>query len=860
MTFETILLLTGSDRRPTFAGERFSYVTRHFFLIALVLTAFAAAGQSVYGQIGSTGIAQGDYLTLQPKTYRILSINVEGVADQNTQYLVIRQSGLEVGQEVTIPHDEAFSKAIRQLYRFGLFSDVKILVERYVGDEVYLLIRVKEEARLRDYSFKGIKGGDRDNLKKTIPLLRGQAVRSGDVERSVSSIKEFYSKKGRPLAKVDVKREVTDDNRLILEFDVDRGPKVEVKDIVVRGNAALSAGKVKSKLKNTKEDRWWRFWRGEKFDRDKFDEDLQNVISYYNEKGYYDARILDDTSYVFFDKGGSPGVRVEIDLHEGPQYYIRNISWEGNSAFSDEQLSTALGLNSGDIFNTKRYETNLYANKQSTDVASLYYNIGYVRFNVVPTITDVGGDSLDLAFEIFEGDIFDFGDIKVSGNTKTKDHVILRQLRTIPGSTFSRDAIQRSLRELAQLGYFNPESLVPETRIDPERKVVDVTYKVEETGGDQLELSGGWGGYGGVLLQAGVTFNNFSIQNLFKGSAWRPLPSGDGQKLSLSVQVQGSVYQSYGMSFQEPWFRGKPHPVGVSLSHTRYNLSSRLIGSSVVTDPNNNLSITSASVSYGRQLKWPDDYFQTSSSVGYRLYRGGSVTTTFGLPPGTNQALTFTQRLARNSLDDPTFPTSGSSAMASVEIAAPFPGFIQYHKWTFDTSWNLPLSRKFSLGVGAKYGYIGSLQNSKPVQFERYLVGGTPFDAQYGRVGFGKDIVYTRGYPAGAIGLRDENNVSNGGTILNKYVSEMRWHAVRNPQLALQLFGFLDAVNTWDGWDNYNPNNLYRSGGFGVRIFLPILGMMSLNYGYNFDRFPAIPGDDQGNKRWRFQFSLGQPF
>ena len=249
-------------------------------------------------------------------------------------------------------------------------------------------------------------------------------------------------------------------------------------------------------------------------------------------------------------------MRVELEVHEGPQYHIRNISWDGNTAWSDAQLSEALGLAPGDPFNNKRLESNLYANPQSTDVASLYYNRGYVRFNVIPTITEVPGDSLDLAFEIFEGDIYDFGSVSIAGNTKTKDHVILRQLRTIPGNTFSRDAIQRSMRELSQLGYFNPETMIPETRIDPARKVVDVTYQLEETGGDQLEFSGGWGGFGGILLQAGVTFNNFSMQNVFNGSAWKPLPSGDGQKLRLSVQVQGSRYQSYSISFQEPWFKG----------------------------------------------------------------------------------------------------------------------------------------------------------------------------------------------------------------------------------------------------------------------------------------------------------------
>ncbi|MFV1980793.1 MAG: outer membrane protein assembly factor BamA, partial [Rhodothermia bacterium] len=798
------------------------------------------------------------FLSQVPKMYKIISINVDGVNEENTRFLVIRQSGLEVGQEVLIPHDEAFGKAIKQLYRFGLFSDVKIVVERFVDDEVYLLIKVKEEPRLREYTFSGSKGSHKDDLTRAVPLLRGQAVRSGDVERSERAIIDFYTEKGHPLTTVETIRTVTEDNRLDLTFLIERGEKVEVQKIVLSGNEVFSDGELKSKLKNTKEDRWWRIWKGEKFDRDKFEEDKQNLLAFYNEKGYYDARIIRDTSYVFFTEFGSPGIQVEIDVHEGPMYRIRNITWEGNTAWTDEQLSRGLGLQSGDPFNVKRFESNLYANSQSTDVASLYYNRGYVRFNVVPSITEVSGDSLDLAFEVFEGDIFNFGSISIEGNTKTRDHVILRQLRTVPGNTFSRDAIQRSLRELAQLGYFNPETMIPETRIDPEKKVVDVTYKLEETGGDQLEFSGGWGGFGGILLQAGVTFNNFSMRNVFNGAAWKPLPSGDGQKLSLSVQVQGSRYQSYSISFQEPWFKGKPRPVGVSVSHTRYKLSTRAIGT-IISGANDNLSITSLSTSYGRALRWPDDYFSTSSSVGYRLYQGGSVARTFGLPPGSNQALTFTQRLSRNSLDDPMFPAAGSSILVSLEVAPPLPSFIQYHKWTFDTSWNLPLSGKLSVGVGARFGFLGSL-NNEPVQFERYLVGGTPFDANFGRVGFGKDIIYTRGYPAGSVGLRDSDDVLNGGTVLNKYTSEARFVALRNPQLALQLYGFLDAVNTWDGWNNYNPSSLFRSGGFGLRIFLPILGMLSMNYGYNFDRFLAIPGRDNGDTRWRFQFSLGQAF
>lgn len=835
--------------------RRFGWVLSALFLL------LAGTAQA---QLQNVALGDDDPLLKPPKKYKVLGLNVEGTEDPNVRFLVIRQSGITMGQDVLIPGDDVFSEAIRRLYRLRIFSDIEILSEKTLDAGVYLLVRVKEEPRLGAYSFTGVKGGDKEDLRKKVPLLRGQAVKPGDIERTKRIIKDYFQEKGRPLTSTRVEQTVTPENRVNLEFVVDRGPKVEVQDIVIDGNAAMSDWRIRRSMKETKKNRWWRFWKGESFKPEKYEEDKDNIIAKYNEKGYYDARIVRDTTYLTGLEEGEPGMIVELEIEEGPQYHIRNITWDGNTAYTDEQLTRALGIAKGEPYNSKTLETNLYANAQNSDVSSLYYNQGYVRFGAVPTISVAGGDSLDLHFDIQEGDIYNFGDISIVGNSTTKEHVIRRQLRTYPGYTFSRDAIQRSLRELVQLGYFNPETLIPETRINPETNTVDVTYQVEETGGSQLEFSGGWGGVGGgLLLQAGITLNNFSIQNFFKGDAWQPLPSGDGQLMSLNVQVQGRFFQSYSLSFQEPWFRGKPHPVGVSLSHTRYNLNqqfNRFLGQVVQVndDPDNKISITSAQLSFGRRLKWPDDYFQTGSVLGWRFYNFGTRSSSYGLPPGQNHALTFQQRLSRNSLDNPLFPSSGSSFNLALEIAPPLPGFIQYHKWTFGSNWNLPIMGKLSLGVNADYGYVGSF-NEDRVDFERYIVGGTPFDAQGGRFGFGRDLIYVRGYPSASIVPLNRDGTILGGSILNKYSSELRLMMATSPQFQLQSYAFLDAVNTWDGFGAYDPSKLFRSSGFGVRVFLPILGMLNLNYGYNFDAFPAQSGDD-GLQKWRFQFSLGQSF
>ncbi len=823
--------------------------------ILLILSVFLApSGLAQTPNSFTLGGSAGPYDRI-PEEYEILGISVEGVESESAKSVVSQASGLSVGQSVMIPGGEELGDALRAVYRLGLFSDVTIVEERRVGDGVYLAIQVEEEPRLGEYTFSGVKRGQRNDLEDEVPLLTGSPVRPSDIERSKQIIKSYFEDKGYLLTSVEVARETTPEGHVALDFQIDRGPKVEVDEISVQGNQAVSDSRIRRSME-TSEDKWWRFWSAATFDREEYEEDLGRVVQYYNDRGYFDARVVEDS--VFVRNGDDPGVVVELRVEEGSRYHIRDIEWEGNTVYTDEFLTQSLGFQPGDPFNRSKLEENLYANRNSSDVSSLYFNRGYMRFNAEPSITVVEGDSLDIQFDIMEGDVYEFGGINISGNTKTKEHVVRRELYTIPGQTFSRDAIQESIRRLSQLNYFTQESFAggPAMNIDEDAKEVDLNYTVEEQGSDQLELSGTWGSFGLVLMLR-FTFNNFSAQNLFNAEAWDPLPAGDGQQLSLAVQTNGTYYQNYSVSFTEPWFRGRPTPVGFSLSYSSFGgggRSSFLTGG--VGGGSGSLQTGSARAFYERRLRWPDDKFSWSTALRFQYYRNDSLFAS--IPQGISQIATVQQTLSRNSLDHPVFPMRGSQAALSLEIAPPIGGFVQYHKWRFNSQWHVPIVPKLAVGFSSDFGFVGSLTGD-PVNFERFVVGGSPFDTQGFTSYFGRDIIYMRGYPAAAIGPRlgDE---PVGGTILNKYTSEFKWLAIQSPQLSAAPYLFLDAANSWNGFNSYNPTELYRSGGVGMRLFLPILGMLEVAYGYNFDTFDAISSRHDGGNRWYFQFSLGQGF
>lgn len=814
-----------------------------------LLTMFLVVGL-VQAQTQNQGLPPASRPLQSPEILEILGISVEGTTDEYANSFIQQTSRLTLGQKLTVPGDPALGDAIRSIYRLRTYEDVQIVEERKVGTGIYIVIRVREVPKLREYSFSGVKKGHQKDLRKEAPLVTRGPVHENSIARTVQIIEEFYADKGYPLAEIDVLRSEHDDNTQSLDFQIDRGPKVKVKKILVHNNEGLSDAAIIGAMK-TKPKGGWRFWRSGKLNRDEYEKDMDRILAKYNESGYYDAEVVSDSVYIVDADKKKPSLMIELEVREGPKYYVRNIDWEGNTLFPDEMLSLRLGFLKGDVFNSKKLTENIYGVGKDRDVSSLYMNSGYMRFGVNPQITVVG-DSLDLFFDIFEGEVYKYGMVGIAGNIKTKDHVIRRELTTIPGNTFSRTQIRESIRRLMQLNYFTQESLAagPGVDINEESKTVDIDWNLSETGTDQLELSGTWGRFG-LILMLRFTFNNFSAQNFFKGSEWKPLPAGDGQRFSVGIQTNGRRYQQYSLSFTEPWFKGKNRPVGFSSSF------SRISGLDVLDAGGGKLLTFSQRVFIEQRLKWPDPYFSTSTQLGYQFYNNDDWIST--LPFGISQQITIRQALTRNNTSHPLFPRSGSKFSLSLEIAPPIGDLIQYHKWRLTNSWNTPVAPRISLGFSADYGYIGSL-DGREVNFERFIVGGSPFETQGFYSFFGKDIVYMRGYPLGALGPRSEDNDPFGGRILNKYSAELRWMAIRSEQLQAAPYAFLDAANAWDGLDSYNPTDLYRSAGFGMRFFLPILGMVEMAYGYNFDTFEPINNKHDGSKKWTFQFSLGQGF
>ena len=816
-------------------------------IIILFLLAFVG---EIAAQTPAQTTAQSRGPLGAPEIVEILGISVEGTSDEYTNSFIQQTSRLTVGQKLTLPGDPALGDAIRSIYRLSTYEDVQVLQERKVGTGVYLVIKVREVPKLKSYEFTGVKKGHAKDLQKEVPLITRGPVHESSIARSVQIIEDFYAKKGYPLTQVEVLRESHEDNTVSLNFKIDRGHKARVRSISVSGNEGLSDAAIVKAMK-TKPKKGWRFWRSGKLDQDEYDKDMGRILERYNEKGYYDAEVLRDSVYVKNASTGKPSIAIEIEVREGPQYHIRDITWEGNTLYSDAVLNERLGFLSGQTYNSKQLTENLYGAGKDDDVSSLYYNAGYMRFGVQPEIT-VDGDSLDLKFDVFEGDVYSLGTVEIAGNVKTNDHVVRRELTTVPGRTFSRSQIQESIRRLMQLNYFTQESLAggPGIDIREESKTVDLKYNLEETGTDQLELSGTWGRFG-LILQLRFSFNNFSAQNLFKKGAWNPLPAGDGQRLSVGIQTNGRRYQQYSLSFTEPWFKGKPRPVGFSTSF------SKISGLQVIDDSGGRLLTFSQRVFFEQRLKRPDPWFSFSSTVGYQYYDNQDWIST--LPSGVSQQVTFTQALTRNNTNHPLFPSVGSKFSLSLEIAPPIGNLIQYHKWRLSNSWNTPIMNKVSFGLSADFGYIGSL-DKRDVAFERFIVGGSPFETQGFLSFFGKDIVYLRGYPLGALGPRSESNDPFGGKILNKYTAELRWMAIQSEQLQAAPYMFIDAANAWDSFNSYNPTDVYRSAGFGMRFFLPILGMVEMAYGYNYDTFEPINSKHDGSKKWTFQFSLGQGF
>ena len=828
-----------------------------FLQLILILFAFhsSVSSQVLIGD----DLNQIDYTN--PKTYEIGGIVVSGAKyiDNN---ILITLTGLSVGDKIDIPGDK-ITKAIQNLWKQGLFENINISADKIEGNLIFLNIYLEEKPRLSKFTIIGVKKSEANSLRDKIKIAKGDVVTENLKIKTANLIKKHYFDKGYMNTSVNIaqKKDSTATNNVILFINVNKNKKCKINKISFSGNSALSENKLKRLLKKTKEHNFFRIFTPSKYIESVYKDDKQKITDRYNESGFRDAKIVKDSVY----KHSDDLVNIDIKIDEGHKYYYRNISWVGNTKYTSQELSGILKIKKGEIYNQKKLDANLYMNLDGQDVSSLYLDDGYLFFNVTPVEKNVENDSIDIEFRIYEGKQARVNKVYISGNTKTNDRVILRELKTRPGQLFNRSDIIRSQRELAQLKYFNAEKIQINPKPNPQDGTVDIEYVVEETSSDQLELSGGWGG-GRLVGTLGVSFNNFSLRKIAERDAWRPLPSGDGQKLSLRAQSNGIYFQSYNASFTEPWLGGKkPNALSVSI----YN-SVQTNGYAKGNESRQAIYIWGASVGLGKRVKWPDDFFTLYQELSYQNYKLENYTSTFIFGNGQANNISYSIVFSRNSIDAPIFARSGSSISLALKLTPPWSElfnpnkdystapaeekykWLEYHKWNFNTSWFTRLAGNLVLNTRTKFGFIGLYNRGIGITpFERFYLGGD------GLSGFnldGREIIALRGYENQSLTPKDNAGNYLGGTIYNKYTVEIRYPLSLNPMATIYLVGFGEAGNSWMKFADFNAFDVKRSAGVGLRVFLPMFGLLGLDYGYGFD---AIPGLTTANKG-HFHFSIGQ--
>ncbi len=763
----------------------------------------------------------------KPETLHILGISVEGTrrSSGTEPGAVIANSGLRVGDAIAIPGEE-IHKAITRLWALKIFSDVQILIENRVGDGVYLLIRVKEYPRFDHLVIEGADDMSQDDITKKVSLVRGQVLTQEDIHKAVRAIRSAYEDEGHLLVEIKADTSAVDSlhpNATILTLRIKEGPTVSIDKVRFAGNTAFSEDDLKGEFDDTKEKTWWHFWSHPKFDRKKYESDKEKLQKFYRKNGYLDAEITGDSSWTSEDK---KKISILTKVNEGPQYTIRNIVWDGNTVYGPEILSARLQMSPGDIFNQEKFELNLRGNSDQTDVASLYLDNGYLKFNLDPEIKRVGKDSVDLVVHVYERNQFRLGQVDIKGNKKTRDNVIRRELFTRPGDYFDRSAIIKSLRQLSQLNYFNPEKLRPDTRMVDDQ-TVDLIYEVEEKSSDNVNASVGYSGAFGVTGALGFSINNFAIDD--------PLSGGAGQILNFDWQFgESSRFRTFSLSFTEPWLYNTPTTLGVNLFDTRQVY---------VYD----YQQTGISVHVGRgRLSWLDVYSRLDYTAHFQrnnVHNGGGYYT-----EGLHTQVSVTQVLSRNSTDSPIFPTSGSSLSLSTEISGGpvLPGDVAYHKWIFNSDWYVPFfgSSKLVLYSSTTLGYVDGLNDNPNIPpIELFHMGGT-----------GLGLVATtplRGYEDQRVGPGDGQS---GGHVMAKQTIELRFALTLNP-IPIYILGFTEGGNVFSDFRHTDIFDLKRSFGFGARLLIQPLGMIGFDYGYGVDDVYPKDGQPDG---WHFHFQFGR--
>ena len=840
-----------------------------------------------------------------PKKYEIADIKVEGVKNYE-DYVLIGLSGLSVGQTISVPGDEITS-AIKRYWRHGLFSNVQITAEKIEGNKIWLKISLTQRPRISEIRYHGVKKSERQDLETRLGLVKGSQITPNLVDRAKTLIKRYFDDKGFKNAEIIIsqKDDVSNENQVIVDVNIDKKEKVKVHEITIVGNKAIKTSKLKRVMKKTNEKgKLKNLFRTKKFINEKYEEDKQLIIDKYNELGYRDAVIVVDSVSPYDEKT----VNVYIEIEEGDKYYLRNVTWVGNTLYPSEQLNYLLRMKKGDVYNQKLLNERLSTDEDA--IGNLYYNNGYLFYNLDPVEINIDGDSIDLEMRIYEGRQATINKSTINGNDRLHENLVRRELRTRPGQLFSRDDLMRSMREIQQMGHFDPENIQPDIQPDPMNGTVDIAYNLVSKANDQVEFSAGWG-QTGVIGKLSLKFTNFSLANLLHpGDNYRGiLPQGDGQTLTVSGQTNARYYQSYSISFFDPWFGGKrPNSFSVSAFYSRQtDISSRYYNDSYYNnyynsiysgyggygmynygnynnyenyyDPDKSIQMWGLSIGWGKRLKWPDDYFTLSAELAYQRYILKDWQY-FPVTDGKCNNISLNLTLARSSIDNPLFPRQGSEFSLSAQITPPYSLFdgrdykgyynsngsitqdnrnklynwIEYHKWKFKAKTYTALMdytthpKSLVLMSRVEFGLLGHYNKYKKSPFETFDVGG---DGMTGYSSYATESIALRGYENSSL-----TPYGSEGYAYTRLGIELRYPLMLETSTNIYVLGFLEAGNAWNDINKFNPFDLKRSAGVGVRIFLPMIGMMGIDWAYGFDK--VFGSSSAGGSH--FHFVLGQEF
>jgi outer membrane protein insertion porin family len=801
-------------------------------------------------------VQNGDFGLIPGIDYEVAGITVSGTQELDPN-VVIMLTNIRVGDNIQFP-DPKISDAIRTLWRQQLFENITFSVINKSGKKVYLDIRLKELPKMSKYFITGVKKTWKDDIREELDLRAGKVVNENLVVMSRNKIQSYFREKGYINASVDItqERDTSFNNAVILGFKVKSGERVKIGEIAFVGNEAVADKVLLKAMKNTKM-KGKAIFKVSKLRKTEYREDLRALVAKYNGMGYRDARIIRDTNYRVDDEL----INIEISVEEGRKYYFGDISFVGNTKYDTPLLRSILKINRGDIYDSQHLNERVSFDANGNDVASIYLNNGYLFSQVVPIEKNVQNDTIDVEIRIQEGRQATIRKVSITGNERTNDHVIYREVRTRPGDLFSKAMIQRTIRELSQLGYFDQTQIGVNPVPDPQTGTVDLEYTVVEKSTSQLELQGGWGA-NRVVGTLGLNFNNFSAKNVGNKRAWQPLPTGDGQTISIRAQSNGLYFQSYNASFTEPWLGGKkPNSFTGTIYH---NVQSNGVQAS---DPNRqSLLITGINFGLGQRLKWPDDYFTLYQGLEFRRFNLNNFPTGFlNYNKGISNNVNYKFTLGRNNTDVPIFPTRGSQISFAAELTPPFSllrddidykslsseerfKLVEYHKWKLNADWFAPITSKLVIRTHGEFGYLGSYNKDLGLPpFERFYVGG---DGLANFVIDGREIIGLRGYTNNSI------TPGGGGALYNKYVFEMRYIIANNPSAQVFPLIFMEGGNNYDDFWDYRAFNLKRSAGAGLRIYMPMFGLMGVDVAYGFDPEP----NGAAASGWQTHFIIGQQF